>query len=78
MENSTVQLGSTVARPAAARPADEVDAQSAPVPCRRVRGARDSELAAGSPAAEVHRRDYAEHEHRLAHSSGTHMKAGSS
>jgi hypothetical protein len=53
MENSTVQLGSTVARPAAAQhadpsqnwvwsgtvqPADEVDAQGASTPRRRARG----------------------------------------
>jgi hypothetical protein len=76
MENFTVQLGSTVARPVAAQqagpsqnrvrsdttqPADEVDAQTASAPRRHARGVWDDELAAGSPAAEVHQRDYAEH-----------------
>jgi hypothetical protein len=32
----------------------------------------------GSPVAEVHRQDYAEHENLLAHSPGTHTTAGSS
>jgi hypothetical protein len=32
----------------------------------------------GSLAAEVHRQDYAEYEHLLAHSPGTHTTAGSS
>jgi hypothetical protein len=61
-----------------AQPADEVNTQSASMPCRRAWGTRDGELASGSPAAEVQRRDYAEHEHLLAHSSGTHTMAGSS
>jgi hypothetical protein len=93
MENSTVQLGSTVARPTAAQhagpswnrvqfsmaqPADEVDRQSASAPHRRARGARDGKLAMGSPMAEVHQRDYAEHEHLLTHSPGIHTMAGSS
>jgi hypothetical protein len=61
-----------------AQPADEVDAQGVSAPHRCARGARDGELATGSPAAEVHWVDYAEHEHLLAHSSGTHMTMGSS
>jgi hypothetical protein len=38
----------------------------------------DGELAVGSLAAEVHRRDYVEHEHLLMHSPGTHMTVESS
>jgi hypothetical protein len=43
---------------------------------RRAWGARDGELAARSPAAEVHWRDYTKHEHLLAHSLGTHTMVG--
>jgi hypothetical protein len=60
-----------------AQPADEVDAQGVSAPRRCAQGAQDGELATGSPAAEVHRVVYAEHEHLLAHSSGTHMTVGS-
>jgi hypothetical protein len=62
MENSTVQMGSTVAQPVAAQQAGPCRRwhQSASAPRRRARGAWDGELAAGSPAAKVHRRDYAE------------------
>jgi hypothetical protein len=92
MENSTVQLGSIVARPIAAQHAssswnrvwsgmaqlvDEVDAQSTFAPHRHARGARDGELVVGSLAAEVHRQDYTEHKHLVAHSPDTHMMAGS-
>jgi hypothetical protein len=86
MENSTVQLGSIVARPIVAQQAspsqnrvrsgtaqlaDEVDVQSAFAPRRRAWGVRDGELAAGSPTAEVHQGDYAEHEH-LQHENRVH------
>jgi hypothetical protein len=47
-------------------------------PRRCACGARDGGIAAGSPAAEVHRQDYTEHEHLLAHSPSTHMTVGSS
>jgi hypothetical protein len=93
MENSTVQLGSIVARPVVAQQSgpsqnrvrsgmpqstDEVDVQSTSAPRQPARGTQDGELAAGSPAAEVHRQDYTEHEHLLMHSPSTNMTARSS
>jgi hypothetical protein len=61
-----------------AQPANGADAQSAFAPRRRAWSARDGGVTTGSPAAEVHRQVYAEHEHLHAHSPGTYMMAGSS
>jgi hypothetical protein len=66
------------ARPNTAQPADGADLQSASAPRRRAWSARDGGVTAGSPAAEVHRQVYAEHEHLLAHSPGTYTTAGCS
>jgi hypothetical protein len=64
--------------PDTAQPAVGTDAQSASTPRRRAWSARDGGVAAGSPAAEVHRKVYAEHEDPHVHSSGTYTMAGSS
>jgi hypothetical protein len=53
-------------------------ARHSPAGCRRAWSAGNGGVTAGSPAAEVHRQDYAEHEHLHAHSLGTYTTAGSS
>jgi hypothetical protein len=64
-------------------------ARHSPTGCRRRRTERvhtaparmereEWRVTAGSPAAEVHRTNYAEHEHLHAHSPGTYMMAGGS
>jgi hypothetical protein len=65
-------------RPDTARPAVSADAQSVSSPRRRAWSVGNGGVTAGSPAAEVHQQDYAEHEHLHAHSSGTYTTAGSS
>jgi hypothetical protein len=70
-------LGNGV-RPNTARPAVGADAQSASSPRQRAWSTGNGGVTAGSPAAEVHRQDYAEHEHLHAHSPGTYTTAGSS
>jgi hypothetical protein len=65
-------------QPDTAQPADGADAQSASAPRRRAWSARAGGVTAGSPAAEVHRQVYTEHEHLHTHSPGTYTTAGSS
>jgi hypothetical protein len=65
-------------RPDTAQPAVGADAQSASTPRRYAWSAGNGGVTAGSPAAEVHRQDYAEHEHLPAHSPGTYTTVGSS
>jgi hypothetical protein len=65
-------------RPDTAQPAVGANAQSASTPRRCAWSMGNGGVTAGSPAAEVHRQDYAEHEHLRAHSPGTYTTAGSS
>jgi hypothetical protein len=65
-------------QPDTAQPANGASAQSTSAPRRRAWSARDGGVTAGSPAAEVHRQVYAEHEHLHVHSPGTYTTAGSS
>jgi hypothetical protein len=64
-------------RPDTAQLAVGADAQSASTPRQCAWSAGNGGVTAGSPAAEVHRQDYTEHEHLHAHSPGTYTTTGS-